>query len=87
MHAEKNENAPADMPEAKTEEYMTQIIKVDGMMCPHCEARVKKVVEAIEGVVSATPSHKDGTVSVTMSDGVDVALITAAIEEAGYSVL
>ena len=87
VSANKNESTSGNEPEAQTEEYMTAIIKVDGMMCPHCEARVKKAIEAIEGVESAVPSHKDGTVSVSMSPEVDVALITAAITDAGYEVL
>ena len=66
---------------------MEKIIKVEGMMCPHCEAHVKKALEAIDGVVSALPSHVEGTVVVTLSVDVDVAVLNAAIEAAGYKVM
>ena len=65
---------------------MTVTIKVDGMMCPHCEARVKKVCEAIYGVISATPSHTEGVVVLEMEKDVTEAC-RAAIVDAGYDVL
>lgn len=65
---------------------MNVTIKVDGMMCPHCEARVKKVCEEIEGVVSATPSHESGTVELVLTNDVRSACCTA-IAEAGYEVV
>ncbi len=65
---------------------MSTIIRVEGMMCPHCEARVKKTVEAIRGVESATPDHKSGTVVITASAELDLSLVKAAIEEQGYKV-
>lgn len=71
----------------KEEQTMEKIIKVEGMMCPHCEAHVKKALEAIAGVVSAAPSHVSGTVTITLSENVDIAVLTAAIEGAGYTVL
>ena len=46
---------------------MTKTLKVDGMMCVHCEARVKKAREAIEGVESAVADHDKGTAVVTLS--------------------
>ena len=64
-------------------ENMTKTIKVSGMMCPHCEARVKKVCEAIDGVILATPSHTDGTVVLEMSKDLTEECI-AAIIDAGY---
>lgn len=66
---------------------MTKVIKVEGMMCPHCEARVKATVEAIEGVSSAVASHKDGTVTVTLRDEVEEGVIEYAITAQGYKVL
>ena len=66
---------------------MEKIIKVEGMMCPHCEAHVKKALEAIAGVVSAAPSHVSGTVTINLSENVDISVLTAAIEGAGYTVL
>ena len=65
---------------------MTTVIKVDGMMCPHCEARVKKACEAVEGVLLATPSHTEGTVTLEMTSDVS-AQCREAITAAGYDVV
>ena len=65
---------------------MTVTIKVDGMMCPHCEARVKKACESIAGVTLATPSHEKGEVRVEMTEEVTAAC-RAAITDAGYDVI
>ena len=65
---------------------MTVTIKVEGMMCPHCEARVKKACEAIDGVILATPSHERGTVVLEMSSDLTEAC-RAAITDAGYDVV
>ncbi|WP_026525829.1 heavy metal translocating P-type ATPase [Butyrivibrio sp. MB2005] len=59
-------------------------ITVNGMMCEHCEAHVKKALEAIDGIESAVASHKDNLVTITNSKDVDEAAIKAAVEEAGY---
>ena len=64
---------------------MTITIKVEGMMCPHCEARVKKACESIEGVISALPSHKDGNVIIEMKTDLSE-LCKNAIIDAGYEV-
>lgn len=72
--------------ESKEENKMTAIIKVHGMMCPHCEARVKKACESVEGVVSATPSHVEGTVTVEMTADVTDAC-KQAITDAGYDIV
>ena len=71
----------------KEEDNMEKIIKVEGMMCPHCEAHVKAALEAIEGVTAAVASHTDGTVTVTLSAPVDEAVLHAAITEKGYTVV
>ena len=68
------------------EKIMNTVIKVDGMMCPHCEARVKKACEAVEGVTLATPSHVDGTVTLEMTRDAR-AECEAAIRDAGYDVV
>lgn len=65
---------------------MTKIIKVEGMMCPHCEARVKKTLEAFDFVTEAIPSHKDGTVTLTLTEVADMAALAAALDEQGYPV-
>ena len=67
-------------------EDMTVTIKVEGMMCPHCEARVKKACESVEGVSLATPSHTEGTVVVVMTDDVSDKC-RKAIADAGYDVV
>ena len=72
--------------DTKENEKMTATIKVDGMMCPHCEARVKKACESVEGVVSATPSHVEGTVTVEMTADVTDAC-KQAITDAGYDIV
>ena len=66
---------------------MEKTLKVKGMMCPHCEARVKKVVEKIPGVESAVASHTEGTVVITMTEEVDLAVIKKAIEDQDYKVI
>ena len=73
--------------EKKEKTAMTKTMKIEGMMCPHCEAHTKKALEAIDGVESAVASHTEGTAVVTMSKDVDNAALTAAVEEAGYKVL
>ena len=72
--------------EVKENGNMTVIIKVDGMMCPHCEARVKKVCEACEGVTLATPSHIEGTVVIEMTSDATEAC-KKAIADAGYDIV
>ena len=68
------------------EEKMNTVIKVEGMMCPHCEARVKKTCEAIEGVTLATASHTEGTVSVEMTKDVRAECVAAIISQ-GYEAI
>ena len=64
---------------------MTVTINVEGMMCPHCEARVKKACEAIDGVTLATPSHEKNEVVIECVKDVAEAC-KAAIIDAGYEV-
>ncbi|MBR1892716.1 MAG: heavy metal translocating P-type ATPase [Lachnospiraceae bacterium] len=59
-------------------------ITVKGMMCGHCEAHVKKALEAIDGIDSVVASHEENLVTITHSKDVDEAAIKAAVEEAGY---
>ena len=66
---------------------MEKTLKVEGMMCPHCEARVKKVLEAIPGVESAVASHKEGTAVVTLSEDVSYDVLKKAIEDQDYKVI
>ncbi len=72
----------------ESEEYpMGKIMKIEGMMCPRCEAHVKKALEAIEGVVSAVADHNSDKATVTLSAPVEDAVLKAAVEEEGYTVL
>ena len=56
------------------------------MMCPHCEARVKKALEAIPGVVSAVADHTAGTTAVTLSAPVSDDVLKQAVEAEDYPV-
>ena len=71
----------------KEENIMTKTLKVEGMMCEHCEARVKKVLEAIPGVQSAVADHNAGTAVVTLSAPVEDESLRAAVEAQDYKVL
>lgn len=65
---------------------MEKIYKVKGMMCPHCEGRVRAAVEAVDGVSAAVADHKSESVSVRCNGEVDDAAIVKAITDAGYKV-
>ena len=72
----------------ETEELsMKRTIKIEGMMCPHCEARVKKALEALPGVTQATVSHEAGTAVVTLSEPVEDEALKKAVEEQDYTVV
>ncbi len=73
--------------EYKEDLKMTKTIKIDGMMCPHCEATVKKTLEAIDGVTSATASHTEKQATVELSKDVDTAVLEQAIVDAGYTII
>ncbi|MBO5544613.1 MAG: heavy-metal-associated domain-containing protein [Oscillospiraceae bacterium] len=62
---------------------MNTSFKVDGMMCPKCEARVKKALEAVSGVESAIADKTTGMATVT-GENLDLAALKAAVKEAGY---
>jgi len=73
--------------EAKKEEYkMKKTMKIDGMMCTHCEAAVKKALEALDGVEGAEVSHTEGTAVVTLKDDVEDKVLKKAVEDKDYSV-
>ena len=71
----------------KEEEPMEKTMHIEGMMCCHCEARVKKTLEKIEGVAEAVVSHEKGTAIVTLSAPVDNDVLKKAIEDQDYTVL
>lgn len=62
-------------------------LKIEGMMCPHCEARVKQTLEGLEGVAAADVSHKTGTATVTCGDPVSRDSLAKAVEAQGYKVI
>ena len=71
-----------------TEEInMTKTMKIEGMMCPHCENRVRKTLEAMDGIESAVVSHVEGTAVLTLTKNVDNDLLKKTIEDQGYPVL
>lgn len=76
-----------DINSMQEEKTMTKTVRIEGMMCPHCEAHVKKALEALGGVTGAEVSHEKGTAIVSMTENVDNAAITAAVTDAGYTVL
>ena len=65
---------------------MIKTLNVEGMMCGHCEARVKKALEAVEGVASAEVSHVKGTAVVTLTKDVDNKVLKDAVEAQDYKV-
>ncbi len=72
--------------ENKEEMKMTKTMKIEGMMCAHCEAAVKKALEALEGVEAAEVSHENGTAVVTLSGDVCDEVLKKAVEEKDYQV-
>jgi len=71
----------------KRSKDMKKTVKIEGMMCPHCEANVKKTLEALGNVTSAEVSHKAGTAILSLSGDVDDAVIKKAVEDKGYKVV
>lgn len=63
---------------------MKKTVKIEGMMCPHCEAAVKKALEAVDGVDTATPNHETDSAEITLTTSVDDEKIKKAVEDAGY---
>ncbi len=71
----------------KEEKNMEKTMKIEGMMCPHCEARVKKTLEDMPQVTEAVVSHVEGTAVVKMSETVENDVLKKMIEDQGYKVL
>ncbi|MDD6243703.1 MAG: heavy metal translocating P-type ATPase [Roseburia hominis] len=85
---------PDDAPEKNTEnnqkkenETMKKTMKINGMMCGHCEARVKKALEAVDGVQEAVVSHEAGNAVVTLSSDVADEVLKKAVEDQDYEVV
>lgn len=66
---------------------MEKTMKIEGMMCEHCEARVKKCLEALSQVDSAQVSHKEGTAVVSLNADIDNAVLKKTVEDQDYKVV
>ena len=66
---------------------MTKTMKIEGMMCMHCEARVKKTLEALPEVAEAVVSHEAGTAVVTLNAELSNEALTKVIEDQDYKVI
>ena len=85
--AENNKKSDTEAPEVKTEDHtMKKTLKVEGMMCGHCEARVKKALEALPEVDEAVVSHEAGTAIVTLNAEVADDVLKNAVEAQDYKV-
>ena len=76
-----------DHKEEKEKSAMTKTMKIEGMMCGHCEARVKKTLEGLEGVTEAVVSHEKGTAVVTLEKEVSDSVLKEAVEAQDYKVV
>ena len=71
----------------KDDNAMTKTMKIDGMMCSHCEGRVKQCLEGLSQVSAADVSHEKGTAVVTLSADVSNDVLTKTVEDQGYKVI
>ena len=71
----------------KEKKKMEKVMKIEGMMCPHCQARVKKTLEALPQVEEAEVNWQEGTAIVRLSRKVDSAVLKKAVEAQDYTVL
>ena len=85
-HDHKRANHLKEVPEIKEETAMKKTIQIEGMMCAHCEATVKKALEALPEVTEAEVSHTAGTAVVTLSTPVDDAVLKSTVEAKDYKV-
>lgn len=72
---------------SKEKKKMTKTMKIEGMMCPHCEARVKQVLEELPEVESAVASHEKGTAELILNKEISDEILKKTVEEQGYKVL
>ncbi len=79
-------DVPGNSTEKKEETAVTKTMNIEGMMCVHCEARVKKTLEALEHVSSAEVSHEKGTAIVTLDAEVADEVLKKAVEDQDYKV-
>ena len=76
----------ADKPNESEEKSMTKTMNIEGMMCCHCEARVKKALEALDAVSEAAVSHENGTAVVTLSSDISDEKLKETVEAEDYKV-
>ena len=76
----------ADKPNESEEKSMTKTMNIEGMMCGHCEARVKKALEALDAVSEAAVSHESGTAVVTLSSDISDEKLKETVEAEDYKV-
>lgn len=81
-----NSNQPVIEKENGKDKKMKKTMKIEGMMCCHCEATVKKALEALDGVTSAEVSHENGTAVLELSRDVSDDLLKKTVEEKDYKV-
>lgn len=72
---------------SKEKKKMTKTLKIEGMMCPHCEARVKQVLEELPEVESVVASHEKGTAELILNKEISDEILKKTVEEQGYKVL
>ncbi|MGN1053848.1 MAG: heavy-metal-associated domain-containing protein, partial [Erysipelotrichaceae bacterium] len=70
----------------KEKKNMTKTLKIEGMMCMHCEAHVKKALEGLDGVLSAEVSFKTGEAIVTLEKEVNDDILKKTVTDEGYTV-
>lgn len=66
---------------------MTKTMKIEGMMCGHCESRVKKCLEALEQVTEAVVSHEAGTAVLTLNAEISDEILKKTVEDQDYKVI
>ena len=77
-------SCPVDLPVKKAAEKQTAVVKIEGMMCEHCEHAIKTALEALPFVASASASHEAGTADITLCGPIDEAAIRKAVEDEDY---
>ncbi len=81
------DQAPTRADDKKEEEKMTKTMKIEGMMCGHCEARVKKCLEALAEVAEAKVSHEAGTAVLTLNGDISDEVLKKTVEDQDYKVV
>ena len=82
IHGKNAENSRKNIQEEKS---MEKTLKIEGMMCGHCEATVKKALEAVDGVEAAVVSHEKGTAVVTLAKEIDADVFKKIIEDKDFT--